>query len=307
MKRAVATFEGLKSLPASAVILDASGTIVAVNDTWREFGRRNGLRIPHSAIGSNYLRYCQSDEPRSRRFAKELRALLAGQLDLLTFIYPCHSPTRERWFSLIGLPLALKNPAGVALLHVNLTDMLPLPIKTRQIQAKERKAQVRPVFNLDAISGAVERSVSETLSSQLNAMFAGPLPGSAREKDAAHQEADQMVLVRSRLSKRQLQVLHLLGEGKTNKEMAKALFLSPNTIKLHVSAILKRLKLRSRTHAALVSSRLDKQGWVELVGDDLNSSKKMHARARQRQPGHTDRARSRAGGQADYIARKASH
>lgn len=307
MKRAVATFEGLKSLPASAVILDASGTIVAVNDTWREFGRRNGLRIPHSAIGSNYLRYCQSDEPRSRRFAKELRALLAGQLDLLTFIYPCHSPTRERWFSLIGLPLALKNPAGVALLHVNLTDMLPLPIKTRQIQAKERKAQVRPVFNLDAISGAVERSVSETLSSQLNAMFAGPLPGSAREKDAAHQEADQMVLVRTRLSKRQLQVLHLLGEGKTNKEMAKALFLSPNTIKLHVSAILKRLKLRSRTHAALVSSRLDKQGWVELVGDDLNSSKKMHARARHRQPGHTDRARSRAGGQADYIARKASH
>ena len=298
MKRAVATFEGLKSLPASAVILDDSGTIVAVNDTWKEFGRRNGLRIPHSAIGSNYLRYCQSDEPRSRRFAKELRALLAGQLDLLTFIYPCHSPTRERWFSLIGLPLALKKPAGVALLHVNLTDMLPLPIKTRQIQAKERKAQVRPAFNLDAISGAVERSVSETLSSQLNAMFAGPLPGSAREKEAAHQEADQMVLVRTRLSKRQLQVLHLLGEGKTNKEMAKALFLSPNTIKLHVSAILKRLKLRSRTHAALVSSRLNKHGWVELVGDDLNSSKKVHARARQREPGHTNRARSRAGGQA---------
>lgn len=298
MKRAVATFEGLKSLPASAVILDDSGTIVAVNDTWKEFGRRNGLRITHSAIGSNYLRYCQSDEPRSRRFAKELRALLAGQLDLLTFIYPCHSPTRERWFSLIGLPLALKKPAGVALLHVNLTDMLPLPIKTRQIQAKERKAQVRPAFNLDAISGAVERSVSETLSSQLNAMFADPLPGSAREKDAAHQEADQMVLVRTRLSKRQLQVLHLLGEGKTNKEMAKALFLSPNTIKLHVSAILKRLKLRSRTHAALVSSRLNKHSWVELVGDDLNSSKKMHARAQQRRPGHTNRARSRAGGQA---------
>jgi DNA-binding CsgD family transcriptional regulator len=279
MRRAVATFEGLKSLPASVVILDASGTIVAVNDTWKEFGRRNGLRIPHSAIGSNYLRYCKSEEPRSRRFAKELRALLAGQLDLLTFIYPCHSPTRERWFSLIGLPLALKKPAGVALLHVNLTDMLPLPIKT-QMGGKELKAQIRPAINLDAISGAVERSVSETLSSQLNAMFAGPLPGPAREKDVAHQEADQMALVRTRLSKRQLQVLHLLGEGKTNKEMAKALFLSPNTIKLHVSAILKRLKLRSRTHAALVSSRLNKHGWVELVGDDLNSSKKMHARAR---------------------------
>ena len=57
-----------------------------------------------------------------------------------------------------------------------------------------------------------------------------------------------------------MQVLRLLGEGKSNKQMAKALFLSPNTIKLHVSAILQRLKLASRTHAALLSSRLHKQG-----------------------------------------------
>ena len=251
MKSKVAAFEGLKSLPASVAILDASGTIVAVNDAWKQFGRRNGLRVSHSAIGADYLQYCRSDEPHARRFVAELRALLAGRLDLLTFIYPCHSPTRARWFVLIGLPLSLDKPAGVALLHVNLTTMLPLPAGARRTQAKGEKGQIRPGDALAAIGGALERSVLETLSSQLNTMFAGPATG---EKDAAQGETDQMI--RARLSKRQMQVLRLLGEGRTNKEIAMALFLSPNTIKLHVSAILQRLKLGSRTQAALLSSKL---------------------------------------------------
>jgi DNA-binding CsgD family transcriptional regulator len=253
MKHKVATFEGLKSLPASVAILDASGTIVAVNDTWKQFGRRNGLRVPDSAIGANYLQYCRSDEPNSRRFESELRALLAGKRDLLTFIYPCHSRTQARWFCLIGLPLSLNKSAGVALLHVDLTTMLPLPIGARGARAKEAKRQIRPGANLAAIGGALERSVLETLSSQLNTMLAGP---AVREKEAAQGKADQIKDVLTRLSKRQMQVLRLLGEGKTNKEIAMALFLSPNTIKLHVSAILERLKLRSRTQAALVSSML---------------------------------------------------
>jgi len=35
----IATFEGLKSLPVSVAIVDASGTIVAVNETWKRFGQ----------------------------------------------------------------------------------------------------------------------------------------------------------------------------------------------------------------------------------------------------------------------------
>lgn len=248
MKHKVATFEALKSLPASVAILDASGTIVAVNSTWKQFGRRNGLRLPHSATGLNYLQYCRSDEPDSRRFAIQLRALLAGKRDLLTYIYPCHSRMQARWFCLVGLPLSLNKSAGVALLHVNLTAMLPLPIGTRRARAEGEKEHIRLRTSLAAVGGALERSVLETLSSQLNTMFTEPATG---ESDAAQDQA-----VRTRLSKRHLQVLRLLGEGKSNKEIAMALFLSPNTIKLHVSAILKRLKLRSRTQAALLSSSL---------------------------------------------------
>jgi DNA-binding NarL/FixJ family response regulator len=76
-----------------------------------------------------------------------------------------------------------------------------------------------------------------------------------------------------------MEVLRLLGEGKTNKEMARELFLSPNTVKLHVSAILQRLKVRSRTQAALLSSELDNKDWGDLVEGGLNSSKKMRTAA----------------------------
>ena len=55
-------------------------------------------------------------------------------------------------------------------------------------------------------------------------------------------------IARAGLSKRQMEVLKLLGEGKTNAEIAKALFRSPNTIKLHVSAILRQLNLK-KPHA----------------------------------------------------------
>jgi hypothetical protein len=75
MKSVVDAFKALKALPVSAVILDASGVIVAVNDTWKEFGRQNGLRIPNAGVGVNYLQYCAGSE-----FTRELRGLLAPSL-----------------------------------------------------------------------------------------------------------------------------------------------------------------------------------------------------------------------------------
>jgi DNA-binding CsgD family transcriptional regulator len=249
MKNKIATFDGLKSLPVSVAIVEAAGTIVAVNRTWEQFGRRNGLRLPRSAVGLNYLDYCLTGEPNSRQFVTQLKALLAGRRDLLTFIYPCHSPMQARWFCLIGLPLSLSESGGVALLHMNLTKMLPLRIGARRARAKGKQAQVRQQTSSSAIGGILERSVLEPLSSQLNEMLAGLVIDE-------NNGSDLMKAARTRLSKRQMEVLKLLGQGKSNKEIAVALLRSPNTIKLHVSAILERLKLKSRVEAALLSSKL---------------------------------------------------
>ncbi|RAI44501.1 hypothetical protein CH341_08830 [Rhodoplanes roseus] len=63
------------------------------------------------------------------------------------------------------------------------------------------------------------------------------------------------------LSKRQWQVLSLMTNGMTNVEIARQLGLSPNTVKIHVSGILARLGLPSRTqavHWALTQGRPEK-------------------------------------------------
>jgi len=73
----------------------------------------------------------------------------------------------------------------------------------------------------------------------------------------------------------------LLGEGKTNKQIAEALFRSPNTVKLHVSAILRQLNLKSRTQAALLASTLQKEGSNDPLISGVMSWKKTRAAQQQ--------------------------
>lgn len=58
------------------------------------------------------------------------------------------------------------------------------------------------------------------------------------------------------LTPRQREVLALVGEGKSNKEIARLLDLSEGTVKLHVTAILKALKVNNRTRAVVAASQL---------------------------------------------------
>jgi DNA-binding NarL/FixJ family response regulator len=63
------------------------------------------------------------------------------------------------------------------------------------------------------------------------------------------------------LTPRELDVLRLIGEGKANKEIAAGLALSERTVRTHVSNILGKLGLSSRTQAALWAAR---EGLVDL-------------------------------------------
>lgn len=53
------------------------------------------------------------------------------------------------------------------------------------------------------------------------------------------------------LTERELEVIRLLADGKSNKEIALLLNISETTVKTHVSKILSKLNLSSRTQAAL--------------------------------------------------------
>jgi NarL family two-component system response regulator LiaR len=64
-----------------------------------------------------------------------------------------------------------------------------------------------------------------------------------------------------RLSPRELEVLTGLGRGRSNRELARALGISEETVKTHVSSILTKLNLGDRTQAAIFALQ---QGLVPL-------------------------------------------
>ncbi|MEM0947232.1 MAG: LuxR C-terminal-related transcriptional regulator [Pseudomonadota bacterium] len=64
------------------------------------------------------------------------------------------------------------------------------------------------------------------------------------------QDVDEKPAVKRTLTKRQREIFGMVQEGASNREIATQLAISEGTVKLHVSAILKRLAVRNRTEAA---------------------------------------------------------
>jgi DNA-binding NarL/FixJ family response regulator len=61
---------------------------------------------------------------------------------------------------------------------------------------------------------------------------------------------------RSELSEREMQVLHYVVKGRSNKEIGAALFLSEATIKAHLKTLFVKLDVQDRTEAAINAVRL---------------------------------------------------
>jgi class 3 adenylate cyclase len=75
------------------------------------------------------------------------------------------------------------------------------------------------------------------------------------------------------LSTRELEVLGLVAAGRTNGEIARALFISPKTASVHVTHILDKLGVSNRVEAATMAARLGlAEGPPGLVGEDATGS-----------------------------------
>jgi two-component system, NarL family, response regulator LiaR len=70
------------------------------------------------------------------------------------------------------------------------------------------------------------------------------------------------------LSERELDVLRLLARGRANKEIARELSIAEKTVKSHVSSILGKLGVQSRTQAALYACRVGLVPLEQLGSDD---------------------------------------
>ncbi|MDD5333235.1 MAG: EAL domain-containing protein [Rhodoferax sp.] len=116
----------LNALPASIALLDAQGSIVSVNQAWRNFASANALQGPDYGVGLNYLAICDNaqgaEAAQAQQVGAGIRAVLAGASDSFSLEYPCHSSSSQRWFLLLATPLAGDSPHGAVVMHLDITE-----------------------------------------------------------------------------------------------------------------------------------------------------------------------------------------
>ncbi|NJM34339.1 MAG: response regulator transcription factor [Rhodomicrobium sp.] len=88
-------------------------------------------------------------------------------------------------------------------------------------------------------------------------------------------DADTAALVErlSTLTPQQVRVLMMVGEGLLNKQIAYQLGVSEATVKAHVSAILQKLRVESRTQAVIAVKKIESGELSDFLGDHFEITK----------------------------------
>ncbi|MCF7643980.1 response regulator transcription factor [Pseudochrobactrum asaccharolyticum] len=157
---------------------------------------------------------------------------------------------------LLFLDLTMPGVSGLSGL-INLKAQYPqLPVMI--VSATDDVATIRRAMDLGA-SGFVSKSASlEEIGEAVRTVLDGGewVSGDVElgaESDA--EIADLIARIRA-LTPQQTRVLSMLGQGLLNKQLAYELNISEATVKAHVSAVLQKLGVDSRTQAVILLSKL---------------------------------------------------
>ncbi|WP_037421296.1 response regulator transcription factor [Sinorhizobium sp. CCBAU 05631] len=141
--------------------------------------------------------------------------------------------------------------AGLFLLHAHSP---PLPVAI--VSARQDAATIRKAITFGA-SGYIPKSLDlPEMASAIRAILEGEIWTPPRfDSEASDPDAAMSARLAS-LSSQQLRILTKVIEGKLNKQIAGEMDIAEQTVKVHVSAILKKLGVVSRTQAAVLCERL---------------------------------------------------
>jgi DNA-binding NarL/FixJ family response regulator len=168
---------------------------------------------------------------------------------------------RERDIDIVLLDLSMPGMSwndGLQRLRETLPESVPLIV----LSASDDRRHVLQAVNMGAAGFIPKTSSSRVMLSALKLVLSGGvyLPPALLEQGAQGLDGlgsppggENAV---SFLTPRQREVLTLLGQGKSNKEIARVLQLAEGTVKLHVTAILKALNVNNRTRAVVAASQL---------------------------------------------------
>lgn len=160
-------------------------------------------------------------------------------------------------YDLILLDLRMPGVQGLSGLIYMRAQYPSIPVVI--ITAADDQGLVQKALNLNASGFIPKTSGIETIIEAVNAVLQGEIwvPGGYDQISAGDKELDDIARRIATLTAQQIRVLMMLKEGLLNKQIAYELNVSEATIKAHVSAILQKLNVSSRTQAVIAASRID--------------------------------------------------
>ena len=170
----------------------------------------------------------------------------------------------ENGIDLVILDLFMPGGIGgfelIELLHQRY-PVLPIIV----LSASENSAHIKKCLELGVTGFVTKSAPKESLFEAISKALAGKqyipkylieaLPDLTRVID----EVDSGVnieIIAGLITDRQLDILTCISRGHSNKQIARSLGLSENTVKVHVSAMLKALGLSNRTQAGILGQKL---------------------------------------------------
>jgi len=113
--------------------------------------------------------------------------------------------------------------------------------------------KVYPVIEAGAFSYLLKTSRASEIARAIRSAAAGEpiLESRVASKIMARFRHGQQTSLHEQLTPRELEVLKLIGQGKSNQEIADELIIGIKTVKTHVSNILAKLNVEDRTQAAI--------------------------------------------------------
>jgi DNA-binding NarL/FixJ family response regulator len=222
--------------------------------------------IPLSEAQSYHL-LIADDHPLFRGALREAVTGLFGHADVAeagTFEEVSELLDRDRDVDLILLDLRMPGVRGFSGLMYLRAQYPSLPIVV--VSANDDPAVIRRCMDFGA-SGFIPKTLgTEALRQAIGRVLQGevwtpPDVDLARQSDA---EITAVIARLSTLTPQQVRVLMMLSGGLLNKQIAYELGVSEATVKAHVSAILQKLGVESRTQAVIAAGKIEAGQWPQV-------------------------------------------
>jgi DNA-binding NarL/FixJ family response regulator len=185
--------------------------------------------------------------------AAEIRLTEAGSIAELQ----SHLEERSAW-DLVLLDLNMPGAHGFSGLVLLRSNFPHIPVIV--VSAQEEAAVVQRARDFGA-SGFIPKSSSlEVIQSSVQAVLDGDVCWPAQVNDAVSPLSNEQTAISAKLASltpQQFRVLSMLCDGLLNKQIAYELTVSEATVKAHVTAIFRKLDVRTRTQAALALQHME--------------------------------------------------